>query len=115
MKHESIARVCHEANRALQIELGDLVSPPWEEVDPETRKSIIEGVKGVLLEGLAPRESHESWCEFKVKHGWVYGPEKDFEKKTHPNLVDYDELPEEQQTKDDLFYQIVWSLEPLLT
>lgn len=113
MKHEAIAHVAHEANRALQLELGDPApSPHWEEAPDWQRESAIEGVKRTL-EGQAPPELHESWCEFKLKDGWVYGDVKDAEKKTHPCLVDYDELPLDQRVKDDLFFQIVWSLEYL--
>lgn len=113
MKAESIARICHEANRALQVELGDpAVSPHWEEAPDWQRESAIEGVKKTL-DGHSPSELHESWCEFKLKDGWVYGEVKDADKKTHPCLIHYDALPEEQRVKDDLFYQIVWSLEHL--
>lgn len=111
MNLQAIARVCHEANRALQIELEDPApSPAWNDAPEWQRESAIEGVKKTL-EGANSRELHESWCEFKTKDGWVYGPEKDAEKNTHPCLVDYDELPLEQRVKDDLFFQIVWSLE----
>ena len=41
MKADEIARVCHEANRALQIiqnDPGIPVSSPWGSLDPETRQ-----------------------------------------------------------------------------
>lgn len=114
MKAEQIARVTHEANRALQVELGDpAVSPHWDEAPQWQRDSAIEGVKQTL-EGAHAPELHESWCEFKIKDGWVYGEVKDADAKTHPCLVPYDKLPEEQRVKDDLFYQIVWSLEYMI-
>lgn len=37
--------------------------------------------------------------------GWKYGPNKDFERKEHPCLVPYNELPEIQQRKDAVFRQ----------
>jgi uncharacterized protein YodC (DUF2158 family) len=46
----------------------------------------------------------------KIAEGWVYGETKDSEKKTHPCLVSYDELPEFQKKKDALFCAIVDSL-----
>lgn len=109
MNPTAIARVCHEANRALQIEQDDEsipVSPHWDHLDEETQESVIEGVEGVLL-GKTPEESHEQWCLFKLKHGWTYGPTKDLEAKTHPCLVPYSELPSTQRLKDDLFASIV--------
>lgn len=109
-----IARVVHEANRALQIEQADPtipVSVGWDELDEETRRSAIEGVQGVL-NGNTPEESHEGWCAFKLDHGWTLGPVKDETKKEHPLLVPYDELPESQRIKDELFVAIVKALTP---
>jgi hypothetical protein len=48
--------------------------------------------------------------EDKIKDGWVYGETKDAEKKTHPCLVPFHELPEFQQKKDKLFCAIVDAL-----
>jgi hypothetical protein len=107
-----IARVVHEANRALQIVQSDPtipVSPGWDDLDAETRRSAVEGVAGVL-NGNSPRESHQGWCEFKTAHGWTLGPVKDEVAKTHPLLVPYDQLPPSQQLKDHLFVAIVKAL-----
>ncbi len=112
MHAEQIARVVHEANRALQVEQNDPtipVSVPWDELDAETRASAIEGVHGVIL-GNSPQESHAGWYTFKVNHGWVWGPVKDEVKKEHPLLVEYGDLPESQQLKDHLFSAIVNTL-----
>lgn len=109
MKPEQIARVVHEANRALQIEQADPaipVSPSWDELDPETSSSAIEGVLGVMG-GNTPRESHESWLKFKEANGWTYGPVKNEATKVHPCFVAYEDLPESQKIKDDLFVAIV--------
>ena len=34
---------------------------------------------------------------------WVYGPERDAVKKTNPDLVEWDELPEEEKEKNRRF------------
>jgi len=46
----------------------------------------------------------------KLKDGWKHGPVKDPEKKEHPCLIPYDELPKEQQVKDHLFIGVVKAL-----
>ena len=46
----------------------------------------------------------------KVDAGWVYGEEKDEEKKTHPCLMRFEQLSEFQQKKDKLFCDIVDAL-----
>lgn len=104
---EDIARVCHEANRAVQIISGDPVpSQAWEDTPPETRQSAIRGVEAALA-GISSRTLHEGWMQDKAAEGWVYGPEKSMLHKTHPCMVDYDQLPEEDRIKDDVFNNIV--------
>lgn len=107
---DAIARVCHEANRAWQIETEDpAVSPPWDEAPDWQRESAIEGVQAAL-DGLTPEELHDNWAAGKARDGWVYGAVKDPEAKTHPCLVPYDDLPPQQLAKDDLFVAIVDAL-----
>lgn len=108
----AIAHVCHDANRALQIEQADStipVSPLWHELDSETIESGIQGVKAALA-GATPEQLHDQWVRFKVENGWTLGPVKDTEAKQHPLLVPYDELPAGQRVKDALFSAIVRAL-----
>lgn len=109
-----IARVCHEANRGLQAAYptdGIPVAPPWDEFPADQQLGVIAGVEQALA-GATPEELHESWCAFKVADGWSYGEVKDAEAKTHPCLVPYAELPEDQRVKDRLFSAIVEALAP---
>lgn len=109
---ETIARVCHEANRAYALATGEdpsKVHKRWESVDEEIRQSSRRGVQ-TRLDGATQRELHESWCEGKRADGWVYGEVRDNDARIHPCLVDYDALPESQRKKDDLFAGIVDAL-----
>lgn len=115
-----IARICHTANAELCEALGDYSQQPWLDTSDEIRQSAIAGVNNVLADLMAgvppeqlPRRSHESWVEFRTENGWTYGPEKNPETKTHPCLVRYDDLPEDQKAKDALFVAIVSALAPL--
>ncbi len=106
---ELIARVCHEANRAYALATGEdpaVVFPSWETCPEEIRNSARQEVQKAL-DGATPEALHESWSAQKVADGWTFGAVKDFTAKTHPCLVDYDELPEAQRTKDALFLGIV--------
>lgn len=109
-QHEDIARICHEANRAYCATLGDFSQPQWEDAPEWQQTSAINGVKAHFGEGLTPEQSHESWLAEKVAAGWVYGPVKDADAKTHPCCVPYAELPEAQKRKDHLFGAIVAAL-----
>ena len=52
-----------------------------------------------LVEQLA-RNVHDNWAAGRIKEGWTYGPERDDKRKTHPCLVDYDELPDTEKEYD---------------
>lgn len=109
---EQIARITHEANRGLQAAEpteGIPVAPTWDEFPEDQQEGVIDGVR-LALNGATPEELHQSWLDFKVEGGWTYGPVKDAEAKTHPCLVSYNELPEEQKVKDRLFNAIVTAL-----
>lgn len=110
---EAIARVVHEANRAVQVEQADPtigVGPHWDDLDDETKGSALDGVRAIIEHGLTPEQSHENWVRFKLLHGWRWGPVKDEATRRHPLLVSYADLPESQRVKDDLFAAIVGAL-----
>lgn len=105
---EFIARLCHAVNRAYCLSLGDTSQPSWKEAPQWQRDSAIAGVQFHLAHSDAkPSDSHESWMKDKLAAGWKFGPVKDAEKKEHPCLVPYDQLPKEQQAKDFLFLGVV--------
>jgi len=111
MNTESIARVCHESNRAYCIGLGDNSQARWEDAPDWQVESAINGVNFHLENPTAgPDHSHIEWMKEKEENGWVYGEEKDPEAKTHPCIVLYEELPLEQRLKDSLFIAIVHAL-----
>lgn len=108
------ARVAHETNRAYCILLGDNSQRPWDALswDDEADLKLIElGVAGVrdVIAGGGPESSHEKWMAGKLADGWKLGPVKDAEKKEHPSLVPYAELPEAERRKDAIFVGAVLS------
>jgi hypothetical protein len=110
----SIAQVCHEANKAYCLTIGDSSQPDWYSAPDWQRDSAIKGVRFhletlCLGEKPSPSASHESWLEEKRVAGWKYGPVKDAEKKEHPCFVPYAELPFDQRMKDYVFSAIVES------
>jgi hypothetical protein len=80
---------------------------------PDWQKN--SAISGVLLHAgnklAGPEASHESWMRQKELDGWVYGPAKDPEKKEHPCMVPFEQLPREQQAKDFIFRAIVHAME----
>jgi hypothetical protein len=107
MKPEQIARVCHEANRAYCIAIGDNSQPRWEDAPNWQIESAIKGVQFRMNNPNASAASaHQSWLDEKMKDGWRYGEVKDAEKKEHPCFLPYYKLPFEQKVKDHLFASI---------
>ena len=105
-----IARIAHEANRAVQALNGDdMPSVPWFYEPRSLRRTVEAGVRRVQA-GATPEQNHVSWCDDKYAQGWVYGPEKNTETKIHPCLVSWAELPAKEQAKARLFCAIVLAL-----
>lgn len=52
------------------------------------------------IEAIARRE-HEGWCSDLRRKGWVFAPgSKNTNKKTHPDLVEWEHLPESEKEKN---------------
>ncbi len=52
-----------------------------------------------LKEKLA-EQVHDLWAKSRIEQGWTYGEKRDDDKRTHPGLVPYDELSEEEKDYD---------------
>ena len=106
-----IARVMHEAVRAFQAGIGQSAAPPWNKAPKWMQKASRDGVLFRLLNPEAgPSAQHDQWMQSKLEDGWRYGKEKDGVKKTHPLLVPYEELSQEERQKDALVAAIIDSL-----
>ncbi|HEC66441.1 MAG TPA: hypothetical protein ENI23_14235 [bacterium] len=108
MKIEELARIIHEVNRLYCMSHMDMSQLPWSRAPEWQKESMIAGVILHLEdEDITAEKSHESWMARKVNEGWVYGEIKDVEKKTHPDLVPFDQLPEEERFKDTIVKTIM--------
>lgn len=52
-----------------------------------------------LTEKLA-ENAHDNWAKLRIKEGWKYGEKRDDDKKTHPDLVPYDQLSDSEKEYD---------------
>ena len=52
-----------------------------------------------LTEDLA-KNTHEVWATQRVAEGWRYGPCRNEERKEHPGLVSYEDLPNSEKEYD---------------
>jgi len=111
MENEEIGKVAHEVNRAYCQALGDDSQPLWKDAPDWQKDSVVKGVAFHLANPAAgPEHSHGEWLKEKIAAGWTRGEVKDPDKKEHPCVVSYDELPVEQKAKDYIFRAIVHAL-----
>jgi hypothetical protein len=111
MRIETLARICHQINKAYCESIGDNSQHDWESAPEWQKESAVKGVRFQLANPSADAsDSHASWLAEKTQDGWKYGPVKDASKKEHPCFVPYEELPKEQQVKDHLFKALCWEL-----
>lgn len=102
------ARLAHEVNKAYCESTGDHSQPEWEDAPSWQKESAEMGAAAVAAGAITtPGDSHRSWLAQKVADGWTYGEQKDPEKKEHPCMVPFEELPASQQVKDHLFLATV--------
>lgn len=52
-----------------------------------------------LIEKMS-KNVHDVWAETRISQGWSYGKERNDEKKTHPCLIPYEELPDNEKEYD---------------
>jgi hypothetical protein len=102
------AQAAHEANRAWCLVNGDTSQPLWGSTPEWQSDSAIAGARAIADDPtITAEQSHEAWEVRKLAEGWTYGCTKDPERKKHPCLVPYAELPPEQRAKDAIFGAVV--------
>lgn len=52
------------------------------------------------LKEFIARNVHEAWAQSRMSQGWHYGTQRDDSKRTHPCLVPYEMLSEEEKDYD---------------
>ena len=93
-----VAQIRHLCWCSYQVGVGQ---PYNVEANEDQIESQRDGTRFMLENpNITPEQNHENWMRKKREQGWVYGAVKDFEKKTHPDLVPFNELPEVEKNKD---------------
>jgi hypothetical protein len=52
------------------------------------------------LTELLAKNTHDVWAQQRASQGWTYGPQRNDNLKTHPGLVAYEELSEQEKDYD---------------
>lgn len=108
MKVINAAIAAHEVNRIYCKYLGDDSQPRFEDAPDWQIDSAIQGVEAIIEFPNQPASSsHDNWMREKLEAGWKYGPIKDADKREHPCMVPYEDLPIDQRMKDTIFMAVV--------
>ena len=103
-----IAKLCHEANRVYCQSIDDYSQPSWDDASDRQQDSAIDGVKSLIKKpAFTAQQMHENWVRYKCADNWIYGDKKSEKYKTHPCLVRYELLSENQKVKDHIFRSVV--------
>ena len=76
-----------------------MMKQPYTPAPLDTRDIELPKELDELIERMA-RNVHEVWAQGRMAEGWTYGEERDDQRKTHPCLVPYEELPDAEREYD---------------
>lgn len=82
-----------------------IVPEPWADREEAFRAqflNVIEMMCGPDRKS-SPAELHDDWVRAYEAMGWSYGPVRDPEARTHPDMVPFDDLEFREQIKDAVF------------
>ena len=100
------AKFVYEGARIAAIAAkAPIVPEPYDDREEAFRtqfEQVIEKQMGPDRSG-SPAMLHKDWVVAYEKMGWVYGPVRDTEKKTHPDMVPYNDLGQLERDKDAVF------------
>ncbi len=82
-----------------------IIPVEWKEREHPFRTQFIKVIERQCGEqrSSSPEELHGSWMQAYFIMGWVFGEKYDKEKKTHPDLVPYNQLGQLERDKDSVF------------
>jgi len=107
---ERMAILVYEITRLESLLAARSIVPePWYARDDAFRKQFIECVEKYMnMKQLpTPEEAHDNWVQAYKDMGWKYGPIRDSEEKTHPDMVPFEKLPKDEQDKDAIFLAVI--------
>ena len=111
--NEQICRVLHHTLSAFCVAIGEPALQPWDEAPEWQKESTRDAVRAHLEAHRngdptpSAKKSHEIWAQEKRNAGWTWGPVKDAVRKTHPDLVPYEQLSFNARFKDPLVAGVI--------
>ncbi len=109
---EELARVGYEVIRTFKFMSEGRKTLAWEMLNEAQKQAsirMVEYIKKAHDQKLSVFgvSLHSNWAWELKQEGWEHGEEYDAEKKTHPELLRYFDLPEAMKAKYSLFLTTV--------
>lgn len=85
-----------------------VVPPPWDHRELAFREQFLRVIEMMCgpYRKADPKELHDDWVRAYEAMGWTYGPVRDADAKTHPDMVPFDRLSYANQVKDSVFVDL---------
>lgn len=99
----------YEAARIENVAANRPINPePWGNRDEAFRKNMIRAVARQCgpRRLTSPKALHDAWVQAYRRMGWKYGPQRDPEAKTHPDMVSFRKLGRLEREKDWVFFML---------
>jgi hypothetical protein len=96
----------YEAARLQAMAMDAPVVPePWDKREAAFRDQFLDVIEMMCGPDRksSPKELHDDWVRAYEAMGWKYGPKRDPEANTHPDMVPFDALGFREQIKDAVF------------
>ena len=99
-----LSKLCYETIRGYSKSINEEHLEEWNKTSDEVKNLVLqEVIHNLSNEDVSIEEVHNRWCKSMEEDGWVFGELVDYDKKEHPNLVDYNDLKTEQKSKYYIF------------
>ena len=103
-----VAESTYNATKVFSEQVLSEQKTEWGLLDSGAKARYINAVYNCITKRVQnPADVHAMWLVDMTKQGWVYGEEYDEAKKQHPCMKEYGDLEIGQQTKDQLFINIL--------
>lgn len=100
------AEFVYEGARIAAIAANAPIIPEvWSQREDPFKDQFVEVVRKQCSDERSgsPEKLHEDWVVAYQEMGWIYGPDRSREKKTHPDMVSYWDLGQLERDKDSVF------------
>lgn len=100
--------VYEAAHIEAEISGRPIVPEHWEERDESFKIQFIKTIAKQCSDDKfkSAEAAHDSWWRAYKRMGWKYGTERNIDKKTHPDMIPFNDLPESERDKDEIFLRL---------